>query len=206
MIPIQFITYSTPTLSHEESAIRALSGGCKWIELHIHNDSNEAKDIEQIAERLLKACHEKGATLVLYNQVELCKKIKADGVRMPETITDMIETREALGHEFIIGATAHTFEGIKKLKRTGADYICCGNYVSNTQNPTDFDTEQCQQLMRQLYQEEVRIPICIYGNILRTDIIPIIDSGAQGICIDKTSLPNEQSIEQDIKAMLEADE
>lgn len=60
---------------------------------------------------------------MLYNQVELCKKIKADGVRMPETITDMIETREALGHEFIIGATAHTFEGIKN---------------SNAQVPTIF--------------------------------------------------------------------
>ena len=89
--------------------MRALAGGCQWIELHIEETDNEFQDIENIAKRLLKVCHDKEATLVLYNQVDLCKKIQADGVRMPANFTDMIEVREALGHEFIIGGTAHTF-------------------------------------------------------------------------------------------------
>lgn len=206
MIPIQFITYTTPTLSHEESAMRALAGGCQWIELHIEETDNEFQDIENIAKRLLKVCHDKGATLVLYNQVDLCKKIQADGVRMPANFTDMIEVREALGHEFIIGGTAHTFDSIKKLKRTGTDYICSGTFAAEAPTQEDFDIAQCNHLTRQLYQEEVRIPVCVYGNIAYNNIMPIIENGAQGVCISQTSLPIEANLEQDIQKMLHADQ
>lgn len=84
MIPVQFITHTTPTIGYEESAMLALQGGCRWIQLRMKNATDE--EVESIALRLLKACHDVGATFILDDRVELCQKIKADGVHLGKTI------------------------------------------------------------------------------------------------------------------------
>ena len=196
MIPIQFITYTTANLTHEDTANIALEGGCKWIEVHTVTQDE--------AQRIVEACHKHEATCIIYNNADLCKSVKADGVRLAPGRTDLMEARETLGHEFIIGATATCFDDIKKCKRNGADYICCGTY-----SPIPFadtiDLAYYADLMKQLYTQEVRIPICAYGNISTKDIMPLIDNGVQGICIGQTSFDNNLSSDA-ITQMLSADE
>lgn len=196
MIPIQFLTFSTDHLTHEDTANIALEGGCKWIEVHT--------DIQDEAQRIVEICHKHEATCIIYNNVELCKEIKADGVRLALGRTDLMETREALGHEFIIGATAFAFDDIKKCKRNGADYICCGTYGGHAE-AGNIDLAYYAELMKQLYTQELRIPICAYGHIAQTDIMPLIESGVQGICASQESFVNGFSADA-ISQMLNADE
>ena len=196
MIPIQFITYTTANLTHENTANIALEGGCKWIEVHTVTSEE--------AQRIVEACHKHEATCIIYNNVDLCKSVKADGVRLAPGKTDLMEAREAFGHEFIIGATAACFDDIKKCKRNGADYICCGTYspipIANT-----IDLAYYADLMKQLYTQEVRIPICAYGDISPKDIMPLIDNGVQGVCISQSSFVDGISADV-ISQMLNADE
>ena len=76
MLPVQFITHYSDHISHEESAMLALKGGCKWIQLRIDNATDA--EVEPIAKRLQKACREHSATFILYNRVELAKKINGE--------------------------------------------------------------------------------------------------------------------------------
>lgn len=72
MVPIQFITHFTERISYEESALLALQGGCRWIQLRMKNEPDET--VEPIALRLQKACREAGATFIIDDRVRLVKK------------------------------------------------------------------------------------------------------------------------------------
>ena len=52
MVPVQFITHTTATIGYEDSAMLALRGGCKWIQLRMKNASDD--EVEPIAVRLLE--------------------------------------------------------------------------------------------------------------------------------------------------------
>ena len=126
MVPIQFITHFTERISYEESALLALQGGCRWIQLRMKNEPDET--VEPIALRLQKACREAGATFIIDDRVRLVKKIKADGVHLGKEDMPVAEARRFLGEEFLIGGTANTADDVLRLKRESADYVGCGPF------------------------------------------------------------------------------
>lgn len=205
MIPIQFITHTTPSISYEESAMLALQGGCRWIQLRIKGASND--EVEPVALRLLRACHEADATFILDDRVELCKKIKADGVHLGRHDMPVNQAREYLGHEFIIGGTANTFDEIRTLKRQSADYIGCGpyRYTTTKENLAPvLGLEGYTKIMLQVMSEELRIPICAIGGITLDDVIPILQTGVKGIAISGAVLRAGNPVEM-MQRFLQAD-
>lgn len=126
MVPIQFITHHTSTISHEESAMLALRGGCRWIQLRMKEASEE--EIKPIARRLLAQCRKFGATFIIDDHVELVKNIEADGVHLGKNDMPLAQARQVLGEGFIIGGTANTIEDVRRLHRESADYIGCGPF------------------------------------------------------------------------------
>lgn len=205
MIPIQFITHTTSSISYEESAMLALQGGCRWIQLRIKGASDD--EVEPVAIRLLKACHEADATFILDDRVELCKKIKADGVHLGRHDMPVNQAREYLGHEFIIGGTANTFDEIRTLKYQSADYIGCGpyRYTTTKENLAPLlGPDGYTKIMQQVKAEELRIPICAIGGITLDDVIPILQTGIKGIAISGAVLRADNPVEM-MQRFLQAD-
>lgn len=205
MIPIQFITHTTSSISYEESAMLALQGGCRWIQLRIKGASDD--EVEPVALRLLKACHEADATFILDDRVELCKKIKADGVHLGRHDMPVNQAREYLGHEFIIGGTANTFDEIRTLKYQSADYIGCGpyRYTTTKENLAPLlGPDGYTKIMQQVKAEELRIPICAIGGITLDDVIPILQTGIKGIAISGAVLRADNPVEM-MQRFLQAD-
>lgn len=184
MVPVQFITHSTPTLSYEESALEALRGGCKWIQLRMKGAADS--EVEPIARRLLAACHDAQATFIIDDRVKLAKLIQADGVHLGKTDMPVAEAREKLGHEFIIGGTANTIEDIRQLKRSSVDYIGCGPFRFTTTKeklaPT-LGLEGYKNIMEAMHEENIRIPVCAIGGITVDDVVPLLRTGVQGIAV-----------------------
>lgn len=206
MIPIQFITHTTSSISYEESAMLALQGGCRWIQLRIKGASDD--EVEPVALRLLKACHEADATFILDDRVELCKKIKADGVHLGRHDMPVNQAREYLGHEFIIGGTANTFDEIRTLKYQSADYIGCGpyRYTTTKENLAPLlGPDGYTKIMQQVKAEELRIPICAIGGITLDDVIPILQTGIKGVAISGAVLRADNPVEM-MQRFLQADD
>ena len=206
MIPVQFITHTTPEIDYEESALLALQGGCQWIQLRMKGCTDE--EVEPIAVRLLKACHEAGATFILDDRVELCKKIQADGVHLGKNDMPVNEARAFLGEDFIIGGTANTYEDIKKLKYSGADYVGCGpfRFTTTKENLSPvIGLEGYREIMAKIKSEGLRIPICAIGGITLEDVMPIIETGIQGIAVSGAVLRADNPVQM-IKQILNADE
>lgn len=206
MVPIQFITHTTDSISYEESALLALQGGCKWIQLRMKGATDD--EVEPIARRLLKACHDQDATFVLDDRVELCKKIEADGVHLGKNDMPVNEAREVLGHNFIIGGTANTIDDIRQLKRRSADYIGCGPFRFTTTKEKlspIIGLEGYRTIVEEMKKEEIRIPVCAIGGIELDDVMPILHTGIQGIAVSGAILRADNPAEM-MKQFLQADE
>lgn len=189
MIPVQFITHTTPAISYEQSAMLALEGGCKWIQLRMKGATDE--EVEPIARRLLQACRDAGATFILDDRVELCKKIQADGVHLGKNDMPVDEARQFLGHEYLIGGTANTIDDIRLLKRRSADYIGCGpfRFTSTKERLAPIlGLNGYKEIMQAVRGESLRIPVCAIGGITLQDVLPLLDTGVQGVAVSGSIL------------------
>lgn len=196
MIPVQFIIQASVADACLKQAEVALQAGCKWIELHT---KCLAPDVARdVAARLLKLCHECEATMCVADNVQLCKEVGADGIILTTEACAVNEVREALGHEFLIGAKATCFEQVKLLKRMSADYvnICVSNGI-----------EGLLDIKRQVIQHQLRLPLCVslVEGLSVADAKAVIEAGADGIAIsDEVVQPND--LEQTLLTLLHLDD
>ncbi len=184
MVPVQFITHETAGLSYEQSAMLALAGGCRWVQLRMKGASDE--EAEPVARRLREACREAGATFIIDDRVELAKKVEADGVHLGREDMPVEEARETLGHGFLIGGTANTIDDIRRLKRAGADYIGCGPF-RHTETKAKLapllGLDGYRAIISAMRAEGLRIPLCAIGGIELADVPALLEAGVDGIAV-----------------------
>ena len=197
MLPVQFITHETPTCTYEESALLALRGGCRWIQLRVKHAGDE--EVRPLAERLLKACGEVGAVFVIDDRVELVRSLGADGVHLGKNDMPVDEARRVLGTHYIIGGTANTFDDIQRLARQGADYIGCGpfRFTTTKKNLSPIlGLEGYQRIVKQMHDANINLPIVAIGGIKAEDIPAIMQTGVTGIAVSGAVLDAENPVEE----------
>lgn len=184
MIPVQFITHQTDSISYEESALLALQGGCRWIQLRMKGATDA--EVEPIARRLLARCREEGAVFVVDDRVELVKAIEADGVHLGRGDMPVGEARRLLGEGFIIGGTANTIGDIRRLHGESADYIGCGpfRYTETKANLAPLlGLEGYRDIVAQMRREGISLPLCAIGGIEREDVPALLATGVNAIAV-----------------------
>lgn len=184
MIPVQFITSTTPSLAHEQAANLALEGGCKWIQLRVKDAKDE--DVEPVALRLLSKCRESGATLIIDDRVELVKKIEADGVHLGKNDMPVHEARSFLGEGFIIGGTANTAADVERLKAETADYIGLGpfRFTTTKKNLSPIiGLDGYKKIMDEVRGKGINVPVVAIGGITPADVLQLMRTGVNGIAV-----------------------
>lgn len=205
MIPVQFITHQTKTISYEESALLALKGGCKWIQLRMKDASDE--EVETLARRLKDKCREFDAVFVIDDRVELVKKIEADGVHLGKNDMPVDEARRFLGEGFLIGGTANTIEDVRRIHRASADYIGCGpfRFTETKKNLSPvLGLAGYEEIMKTMRDEAITIPLCAIGGITLTDVAGIMSVGVDGIAVSGAVLNAADPVEE-MKKFIHAD-
>lgn len=184
MVPIQFITHTADGISYEESALLALKGGCRWIQLRMKGFSET--EIEPVAVRVKEACRRYDAVFIIDDHVGLTKKIGADGVHLGRNDMPVNEARRVLGGEYLIGGTANTLEDVIRLKNETADYIGCGPYRFTTtkQNLAPvLGLEGYRSIIAGMKEKGIDLPVCAIGGITLNDIPDIMATGVRGIAV-----------------------
>lgn len=184
MIPIQFITHYTETLSYEAGARAALEGGCRWIQLRMKEASRQ--EVKDVAIKLRKWCDQYEAVLLLDDRVDLVKEVAADGVHLGKMDMPVAEARKILGEEYIIGGTANTIDDCVKLAQAQVDYIGCGpfRFTKTKQNLSPrLGVEGYQTIIRDLRAQGFTIPLVAIGGIELEDVNDLMRSGVNGIAV-----------------------
>ncbi len=193
---LQFITHHTDRFNTIESAEVALEGGCRWIQLRMKDASQAGLEITAV--QLKALCWELGATFIIDDHVDVCKRVKADGVHLGKNDMCPAEARKILGDNIIIGGTANTFEDIKSLVARGVDYIGLGPFrFTNTKKNLSqiLGLEGYAKIRQQCQEAGINIPIVAIGGITKEDIPALTELG-YGIALSSTILQAEDPVEE----------
>lgn len=186
---IQFITHHNERYDYLDSVRLALEGGCRWVQLRVKDVTDD--ELRPMALEAQRMCRAAGATFVIDDHVALVKEIGADGVHLGKLDMPIVEARELLGPDVIIGGTANTFEDVVQHWKAGADYIGCGpfRFTTTKKNLSPvLGLEGYRDVVQRMRQEGITLPIVAIGGITAADIPAIMQTGVTGIALSGTVL------------------
>lgn len=195
---LQFITHHNANYSYIDSARMALEGGCKWIQLRMKDAPYSA--LEETALIIQKMCKEHSATFIIDDNVQLVKRIEADGVHLGKSDMSISEARKILGDSYIIGGTVNTFEDIVNTLRTATpDYFGCGPFRHTTtkQNLAPIlGYEGYSKIISKMRECNIDIPLIAIGGITKSDIPQLLRCGVDGIALSGSIINAENPVQQ----------
>lgn len=197
MKQLQFITHHTETYSYMDSALLALEGGCKWIQLRMKDASYTS--VLETAVNMKALCKEYGATFIIDDHVSLAAAVKADGVHLGKNDMPVPEARKLLGPGFLIGGTANTFDDLKNLVLQGIDYAGIGpfRYTETKRNLSPIlGTNGYAEIISRCQEEGIRIPFVAIGGITSEDIPELLHAGVPGIALSGAVLQAENPVQE----------
>lgn len=181
---LQLITHPYPGQSVVDGALKALQGGCRWIQLRHKNALPE----QLIAEgKAIAALRSRFAfTFIIDDYVELVNEIGADGVHLGKNDMAPAEARLLLGPSKIIGSTANTLDDIIDAAKAGADYIGLGPFRFTTTkeklSPT-LGIDGYRDIVADMHARGIRLPVVAIGGITIDDIPAIMATGVDGVAV-----------------------
>lgn len=199
---LQFITHPSENMTILEEIENVVAGGCKWVQLRMKDADKE--EIKAVARKAKEICKKNDVILVIDDYADIAKELELDGVHLGKKDMPVDEARKLLGEEFIIGATANSFEDIEALRHTDIDYIGLGpfRFTSTKKNLSPvIGIEGYAEIMRRKAESSINIPIVAIGGICYDDINNIMDTGINGIAVSG-SLINAENMTEETKRMI----
>lgn len=156
----------------------AILGGVTMVQLR-------EKDLDQVAfekeaVEIQALCKKHKVWFLINDNVELAKKIDADGVHVGQSDLEAGKVREILGDDKIIGVTAKTVEQAKKAEAAGANYLGSGAVFGTT---TKADAKPMELSLLKEIAQAVSIPVVAIGGIDETNIHKLKGTGIAGVAV-----------------------
>ncbi|MBO4649600.1 MAG: thiamine phosphate synthase [Clostridiales bacterium] len=156
----------------------AIAGGATFIQLREKNLSESAFEKEAIA--IQNLCRAHGIPFVVNDNVEIAKRMGADGVHVGQSDMEAGDVRALLGPDAILGVSAQTLEQAKLAEARGADYLGVGAVF-----PTGSKDDAIEVPFETLKAicEAVSIPVVAIGGISEENVAELKGSGICGIAV-----------------------
>ena len=161
-----------------EQVEEALKGGVTLVQLREKNLDEASFEKEGL--ELLELCHRYHVPLIINDNVELAKKINADGVHIGQSDMEMKNARALLGADKIIGVTAKTVAQAKAAEAAGADYLGSGAVFGTS---TKADAKPMELSLFQQICENVNIPVVAIGGINAENVLALKGRKMAGVAV-----------------------
>ncbi len=205
---LQFITHHTERYDEVSAAEAVLRGGCRWIQLRMKDAPSQA--VVEAGRAIGDMCRKAGATFILDDRADLVDELQADGVHLGKNDMPVEQARGLLGDDRIIGATANTFDDIRRAAAAGADYIGLGPFrftttkrnlspvigIDGYRSLGNIGQRNIESVHTILRQEGIRLPIVAIGGIVARDIEAIMSTGIDGIALSGALLQAADTTEE----------
>ena len=168
----------TGTKTLQEQVEEALKGGATFVQLREKNLDAASFYEEALAVQAL--CRRYGVPFVIDDDVELARRVDADGVHVGQNDMEAGDVRAILGPDKILGVSAQTVEQAVLAERRGEDYLGVGA-VFHTDSKADA-AEVSHETLREIC-EAVRIPVIAIGGITAQNVGQLAGSGICGIAV-----------------------
>ena len=161
-----------------EQVEKAIKGGAGFVQLREKNLDEESFLNEAL--EIQKLCRKYNIPFVINDNVEIAKKINADGVHVGQSDMNAVDVRAILGEDKILGVSAQTVEQALLAEKMGADYLGVGA-VFSTGSKADADDVKHETL--KAICEAVSIPVVAIGGIGAANVLELKNSGISGIAV-----------------------
>ncbi len=161
-----------------EQVEEAIAVGATFIQLREKELDEESFLIE--AMEIQKLCKKYNVPFVVNDNVEIAKRIDADGVHVGQSDMEAGNVREILGADKILGVSAQTVEQAILAEKQGADYLGVGA-VFPTGSKDDADDVSIETLKD--ICNSVSIPVVAIGGISKHNVLKLKNSGICGIAV-----------------------
>ncbi|MDD5571031.1 MAG: thiamine phosphate synthase [Bacteroidales bacterium] len=182
---LHFITQDIASCSHPALAELACKGGAKWIQLRVKN--KKPAEWLEIARKTKLICDKYNSVLIINDNPDIAKEIKAGGVHLGKDDMSVKDARKKLKNKYIIGGTANSLEDLLKLTKNDANYIGLGPFRStNTKENLDpvLGIYGITKIVKEYYSLKCRhVPIIAVGGILPEDVKVLLDAGVHGVAV-----------------------
>lgn len=156
----------------------SLDGGVTFIQLREKTLDEETFLLE--AKEIKSLCEAYHVPFVINDNVDIAKKINADGVHVGQDDMNVEDVRRILGEEKIIGVSASTVEEALCAEKGGADYLGVGAVfpTSSKDDASDVSFEILKEIC-----EAVSIPVIAIGGISKENVHKLSGTGIVGIAV-----------------------
>ena len=161
-----------------EQVEEALKGGATFVQLRekeLDDDTFLAEAIE-----IQELCKRYNVPFVINDNVEIARKMNADGVHVGQSDMEAGNVRAILGEDKILGVSAQTIEQAILAEARGADYLGVGA-VFRTGSKDDADDVSHETL--KAICKAVSIPVVAIGGIGKHNVLELSGSGICGIAV-----------------------
>lgn len=188
-------------MQEQELNIRkALDNGIKWVQIRWKNAPEN--ELISLCETSKQLCSEYQSVCIINDNVQLAKKIDADGVHLGLSDGSINEARLILGENKIIGGTANTISDVLQRIEESCDYIGLGplKFTSTKEKLSPvLGLEGYQGIINHLKEKTVEIPkIFAIGGVTLEDIQSLQEAGIYGVAVSG-QITNEPSIINEFK-------
>ncbi len=195
MEKLQYISQGQTITQQKDNILKALDAGAKWVQ--IRWKQSDENDLYRLAEQIKRACAAFDAICIINDNPALAKAVDADGVHLGLDDCAILEARNLLGAEKIIGGTANTMTDVRRRIAENCDYIGLGpfTYTATKQKLSPLlGISGYETVMQQINREGLpSVPIFAIGGIgTIEDIQQLLQTGVYGVALSGvvTQTPN----------------
>lgn len=189
---LQYITDANAKRGVEDQINDVLGAGCTWITVDPTGMSDE--DVRSLVERIMPACLEKQAFLLIKDKVELAKECNVGGVVLSQGSEFPSHARMALGAAAVIGVEVQTTDQIDKLQGLDVDYVVMTPYKT-------LGIDTVRSLCDYMEKKEMELPRVAAGGVGYDDIAPLMDAGCNGVAMSEALAEAEDIASETDKAI-----
>ena len=163
-----------------ETVEKSIIGGASIVQLR--EKDTPADEIVSLGKAILEITSKYGVPLIINDSPELAREIGADGVHLGGYDTSILNARELLGDEAIIGVSCYNqIDRGLNAAQNGADYVAFGTPYYT---PTKPDREPTSiEVLTEAVSLIKEIPIFAIGGITKDNARPILETGVDGIAV-----------------------
>ncbi len=173
------ISSSIATRSVKETARLVIDGGADAIQLREKAISD--REFISLAGEVRDITTKRGSLLIINDRVHVAREINADGVHLGQQDMSVLEARDIIGNEKIIGVSTHSIMQARQAQKDGADYIAIGPiYPTKTKG---YEPSIGIEVIQKISGEEVNIPIIAIGAITLENLDEVLKAGASRVAV-----------------------
>lgn len=167
----------TPNSTIFSQVHEILENGVKIVQYR----SKTAFQDEKIIASLISLCEDFNANLIINDNVEMAKKLRAHGVHIGRDDGEIKSVREYLGRDKIIGVTCYSDINLAlNAQNSGASYVAFGAMFAS---PTKKEAPLCSHEIVLKAKANLQIPVAIIGGINEQNLAEILPLNADYIAL-----------------------